>query len=102
MLFVVQVKLELKLPTITEFGEGLVIFKHPHIDNRNGIHNNKYAFLGAYFWATTYFLGLNWGTPIKLSKPQPNLNTTVGFDMKMTLQTPPHHPKLTNLLTILT
>ena len=25
-----------------------------------------------------------------LSKPQPNLNTTVGFDMKMTLQTPPH------------
>ena len=28
-----------------------------------------------------------------LSKPQPNLNTTVGFDMKMTLQTPPTtHP----------
>ena len=28
-----------------------------------------------------------------LSKPQPNpnLNTTVGFDMKMTLQTPPTH-----------
>ena len=25
-----------------------------------------------------------------LSKPRPNLNTTVGFDMKMTLQTPPH------------
>ena len=24
-----------------------------------------------------------------LSKPQPNLNTTVGFDMKMTLHTPP-------------
>ena len=24
-----------------------------------------------------------------LSKPQPNLNTMVGFDMKMTLQTPP-------------
>ena len=24
-----------------------------------------------------------------LSKPQPNLNTTVGFDMKMTLQIPP-------------
>ena len=24
-----------------------------------------------------------------LSKPKPNLNTTVGFDMKMTLQTPP-------------
>ena len=24
-----------------------------------------------------------------LSKPQPNLNTTVRFDMKMTLQTPP-------------
>ena len=28
----------------------------------------------------------------KLSKPQPNVNTTVGFDMKMTLQTPPHPP----------
>ena len=28
-------------------------------------------------------------TLCKLSKPQPNLNTTVGFDMKMTLQTPP-------------
>ena len=27
-----------------------------------------------------------------LSKPQPNLNTTVGFDNKMTLQTPPTHP----------
>ena len=27
-----------------------------------------------------------------LSKPQPDLNTTVGFDMKMTLQTPPHPP----------
>ena len=27
-----------------------------------------------------------------LSKPQPNLNTTVGFDMKMTLQTPTHPP----------
>ena len=28
-----------------------------------------------------------------LSKPQPNLNSTVGFDMKMTLQTPPPtHP----------
>ena len=27
-----------------------------------------------------------------LSKPQPNLNTMVGFDMKMTLQTPPTHP----------
>ena len=27
-------------------------------------------------------------------QPQPNLNTTVGFDTKMTLQTPPHpsHP----------
>ena len=24
-------------------------------------------------------------------QPQPNLNTTVGFDMKMTLQTPPTH-----------
>ena len=23
-------------------------------------------------------------------QPQPNLNTTVGFDTKMTLQTPPH------------
>ena len=27
-----------------------------------------------------------------LSKPQPNLNTTVGFDNKMTLQTPPTYP----------
>ena len=27
---------------------------------------------------------------MQLSKPQPNLNTTVGFDNKMTLQTPPH------------
>ena len=27
-----------------------------------------------------------------LSKPQPNLNTTVGFDNKMTLQTPPTQP----------
>ena len=29
-----------------------------------------------------------------LSKPQPQHNTTVGFDMKMTVQTtpPPHHP----------
>ena len=26
---------------------------------------------------------------VKLSKPQPNLNTTVGLTMKMTLQTPP-------------
>ena len=26
---------------------------------------------------------------MQLSKPQPNLNTTVGFDNKMTLQTPP-------------
>ena len=26
-----------------------------------------------------------------LSKPQPNLNTMVGFDMKMILQTPPPH-----------
>ena len=30
-----------------------------------------------------------------LSKPQPNLNTTVGFDMKMTLETPPHPPPTT-------
>ena len=29
---------------------------------------------------------------VLLSKPQPNLNTTVGFDMKMTLKTPPHPP----------
>ena len=29
---------------------------------------------------------------LQLSKPQPNLNTTVGFDMKMTLQTPPRPP----------
>ena len=38
-----------------------------------------------------------------LSKPQPylNLNTTVGFDMKMTLQTPPHHhPQNFNVPTI--
>ena len=29
---------------------------------------------------------------LELSKPQPNLNTMVGFDKKMTLQTtPPHH-----------
>ena len=27
---------------------------------------------------------------MQLSKTQPNLNTTVGFDNKMTLQTPPH------------
>ena len=32
---------------------------------------------------------------ILLSKPQPNLNTMVGFDMKMTLQTPPHPPPTT-------
>ena len=31
-----------------------------------------------------------------LSKPQPNLNTTVGFDMKMTLQTPPTPPHPTH------
>ena len=28
-----------------------------------------------------------------LSKPQPNLNTVVGFDLKMTLHTTPHHPQ---------
>ena len=27
-----------------------------------------------------------------LSKPQPNLNTTFGFDKKMTLKTPPPTP----------
>ena len=27
-----------------------------------------------------------------LSKPQPNLNTTVGFDLKMALHTPPPTP----------
>ena len=31
-----------------------------------------------------------------LSKPQPNLNTTVGFDNKMTLQTPPPPPQHRN------
>ena len=29
---------------------------------------------------------------MKLSKPQPNLNTTVGFDMKMTVHTATHPP----------
>ena len=29
---------------------------------------------------------------VLLSKPQPNLNITVGFDNKMTLQTPPPTP----------
>ena len=31
----------------------------------------------------------NYTEVVLLSKPQPNLNTKVGFDMKMTLQTPP-------------
>ena len=51
-------------------------------------------------WATTMDNFVNsqqGGTHVadfhgKLSKPQPKLNTTVGFDMKMTLQTPPHPP----------
>ena len=32
-----------------------------------------------------------------LSKPQPNLNTTDGFDMKMTLQTPPQKLNVSNI-----
>ena len=35
-----------------------------------------------------------------LSKPQPNLNTTVGFDNKMTLQTPPPPPHKLNISNI--
>ena len=40
---------------------------------------------------TNKFPFFSWRKNI-LSKPQPNLNTTVGFYMKMTLQTPPHPP----------
>ena len=38
-------------------------------------------------------VGWNWDKVERqiLSKPQPNLNTTVGFDMKMTVQTSPTH-----------
>ena len=32
-----------------------------------------------------------------MSKPQPNLNTTVGFDKKMTLETPPQKPNVSNI-----
>ena len=35
-----------------------------------------------------------------LSKPQPNLNTTVVFDMKMTVQTPPTPPQKLNISNI--
>ena len=40
---------------------------------------------------------------VKLSKPQPNLNTTVGFYTKMTLQPLPtthHHPHKPNVSNI--
>ena len=39
-------------------------------------------------------LGLQCQTHLKLSQPQRqhNLNTAVGLDTKMTLQTPPNHP----------
>ena len=40
-----------------------------------------------------------WLAMLLLLKPQLNLNTTstvVGFDMKMTVQTPPHPPTHTN------
>ena len=33
-----------------------------------------------------------WGSILSKPQPQPNLNTTVGFDTKMTLHTPPHPP----------
>ena len=54
-------------------------------------YNTSALVLRVHIGVTTNIDKSFWIFFLQLSKPQPNLNTTVGFDRKMTLQTPPTH-----------